>query len=323
MTKLARLLWLALAGSVLFGCQEGQASVIGPSEPFRVRNAQFFTGELPGEPPSADPPAEDQPLVTAVDLANQLVLQGQGNKSVSGRTNSLGRSVGLQLEGVGSGYWVLPTKSQDPLTGELSWSGVADFDLSIDPGIHPLRTVAFDSEGNAGRQRSTRLCVASAIPDNYNSCDPKLVPPAAVISINWDTNVDLDLEVHTPDGLVVTPKHPSTIPTGGDAGTGMPTAAAGLIDRDSNASCVIDGVRRENLVWQTEAPIGLYQIYANLFDSCRQAAVRFTISIYTAVPGDDGGSSLYLWFQRSGELLDSQVNPNHGGGLFVTEFDFQ
>lgn len=322
MTGPSPLLLLGLAVAALSGCEQGQKNLIGPSEPFRVRNAQFVSGSLPGEPPSATPPDDEQPRVTAVDLANQVVLQGQGNKTVSGRANSLSQSVGLALDDLGSGYWVLPTRSQDPLTGELTWSGVADFDLSIEPGLHPLRTVAFDLDGNPGRQTATRMCVASAIPDNYNSCDPKLAPPVAMISITWDTNVDLDLEVHTPEGLVVTPKHPSTIPLGGaDAGT--PTPAAGLIDRDSNASCVIDGVRSENLVWQTEAPLGLYQIHANLFDGCRQSAVRFTVSVYTAVPGEDGGSSLYLWFQKSGELLDSQVNPNHGGGLFVTEFDFQ
>jgi hypothetical protein len=310
-----------LVSCAFFGCNQGQENVIGPSEPFRVRNAQFIAGLLPGEAPSAEPPDETKPYVTAVELSNQVVIQGQGNKSISGRANEFTSSVGLALEGVGTGYWILPTRSQDPITQELTWSGVADFDLGIEPGLHPLLSVGLDSDGNPGRQRGTKLCVASAIPDNFNSCDPKLAPPVATIGLSWDTNADLDLEVHTPDGLIVTPKHPSTVPLG-DAGTGA-APAAGLIDRDSNASCVIDGVRRENLSWQTESPAGLYGIYANLFDGCKQPAVRFTVSIYTAVPNEAGGMSQYLWFQKSGELLDSQVNPGLGGGLFVTEFEFQ
>jgi hypothetical protein len=324
MKRLALL--LALAGLGALGCGNSQQATIGPSQPFRVRGAQFISGAFPGEPPpdAGSTAAEDgQPLVTAADLNSSVAIQGQGGKAVSGRATASSHAVGIALDELGGGYWVVPTRLLDLVTGDVTWSATLDFDRSIAPGLHPLRFVAFDENGNPGAQIAVKFCITGLVPDNLSACEPSIAPPAAVISLSWDTNVDLDLQVVTPEGVVVTPKHPSTVPPMGDAGAdaAAPSGALGTIDRDSNANCAVDGVRTENLVFQKEAPEGLYQIYASLFDSCKQPNVHFSVAVYGAEPVD-GGKQLKLYYQRGGELLDLQVNPTADRGLFVTEFSF-
>ncbi|MFZ5893693.1 MAG: hypothetical protein ACOY0T_21710 [Myxococcota bacterium] len=323
----ARLFVIVIGATLAFGaagCSQGQNSVIGPSEPFRMRgnNVQFHRGTLPGVVPVAGMSNEpsDGPSITGVDLNSLIVTQG-GSKSISGRASADAVSVGIALEGVGSGYWVVPTRSQDPITGELTWGSassgysglVADFDLGIKSGIRPLHLVAFDENNRPGVQFIQKLCVRSGVPDNLNSCEASVPPPEAVFSLSWDTNADLDLQVLTPDGLLVTPKHGSTL----DADAGTDAGVLGTIDHDSNANCVIDGARRESLVFQSEAPPSGYLFFANLHDSCKQPVVRFNMQVWLAQADEDGGKRLEMVFQRGGELLESQVNPGSGRGLFV------
>ncbi|MGC4094038.1 MAG: hypothetical protein QM756_40245 [Polyangiaceae bacterium] len=326
MSVLARVVLGAalFCASLSSACSHGQDSVVGPSESFRMRgnNVQFHPGKLPGTVPVVGMTAEpsEAPSVTAVDLNSLIVTQG-GSKSVSGRASENAVSVGIALEGEGTGYWVVPTRSQDPVTGELTWGSagtgvsglVADFDLGVKSGIRLLHLVAFDASGNAGLQFVQKLCVRSGVPDNLNSCEPSLPPPEQVITLSWDTNVDLDLQVLTPDGLLVTPKRGSTL----DSDAGTDAGVLGTIDHDSNANCVIDGTRRESLVFSTEAPPSGYQMFANLTDACKQPVVRFNLQVYVAEADDDGGKRLQLKFQRGGELLDSQVNPGSSRGLYV------
>lgn len=311
---------------VLIGCGlasvacGGQESLLGASEPFRVRGAQFMREPLPGFAPSQDsPPDSDTPLrVTRVDLGPAPVVQGQGGRALSGRISRDSTAVGLALDGYGGGYWLIPAGDVDAETGEFLYSGVVDFDSTVAPGIHYLRGVALGDNGQGGPQLTRKFCVTGAVPDNAHACDGDLPLPRAVISISWDTNADLDLQVITPAGQVVEAKHPEITTEGG-----AEPAAAGRIDRDSNANCVVDGVRRESLVWQTEAPTGLFQIYANLADACRQPVVHFKVGVYTPQTADDGSEELYLWLEKSGVLSDVQVNPGSARGLFVSEFLFQ
>ena len=210
----------------------------------------------------------------------------------------------------------MPIGPLDTQINQLSWSAIADFGFNIPPGFHPLKYVAIDGHGAAGRQQVyDKLCVANRLPDNFNSCISTRAPPAAVISLNWDTEVDLDLEVSTPDGTLVTPQNPVT-PDGN-----------GIIDRDSNANCVIDGIRYEDLVWNKQAPHGSYGIYVNLVSACKQSIVHFNVGVYTAVDAgtDASGNPLKLlqqWYSTSGELLDIQANGGSSIGLFVSDFVF-
>jgi hypothetical protein len=300
----------------LSACSDGQSQVYGPSEAFRVRNAQFITEAFPGSAPRKTP-KKGEPTVTALDLKNRVVYEGQGGKSIAGRVSRDSRAVAITLKGASDGYWVIPAGNPDPATDELAWSASTDFDLGLEPGKAELWVVAIDEDGHAGARLEKEICIASRTPDNLNSCVETAVPPQAVISLDWSANADLDLQVVAPDGKLISSKHPSTRDPDEPA-----SDADGYIDRDSNANCVIDGQRHENLIWQKEMPKGRYSIYVNLFDACRQGAVPFSVTVHTAKTTDEGSESK-LVLERFGEFVELQANPANELGTFVAEYRFR
>ena len=303
--------------------------MLGANEPLRVRSAQLIAGDLPGTPPvdagadEAGPPdAAPRPkprglVVTDIESLNRVVEPGQAAKKFSGRASDDAKAIAVRIADLGSGYWVLPIGPSDPqFPGELGFDINADFSAWIPAGTHQLRFAALDGTGKAGPQRDLELCVASKVPDNLHACDPRSPSPEAVFALSWDSDVDLDLAVVAPDGRVVDPKHPTTVPIEG----GRPGPDVGVIDRDSLAACVPDGIREENLVWQ-QRPTGSWQIYANLFDGCRKQGTRFTVVVYEA-QGDGEARALVETYRASGRMTDLDANGGSGLGLFVVEYPF-
>jgi hypothetical protein len=321
-----------LCGALLvMGCS-GQPTPSGISEPIQVRygaqNAQFRSGDLPGSRAltSQETLANVQPKLPSLTLngGGGVVRESDTGFALTGSTSSSAVAIGIRFLDLGSGYWVLPVAAQDSVFPDVFiWSATADFGANIPPGFHQLGIVAIDALGHGGTQVSAQVCVASDIPDNLNACSPSVAPPATVLSLVWDTPVDLDLRVITPSGKVVDPKHPTTAdPVDGKVD---PTAAGtGVFDTDALRDCVDTGHRRENLVWQQAPTPGRYVVYANLYDACGQSSVHFNLSINQPTPGGDGGAlQLTRTFELNGELLAVDANAGDQLGLFVTEFVVQ
>jgi hypothetical protein len=308
----------------LFACS-GEKSETGLGEPLRLRNASFKSGDLPGDLPAPVP--RSSPIVTSFETASTVVRPGQTEKGLLGRASPDAVAVGIRFADVGSGYWVFPVDGPDPQNnGELTWQSVADFGTDFAPGLHALRVVAIDGTGHAGTQRELSVCITPNIPDNLNACDPKLAPPAAVFSLSWDTPVDLDLVVVTPDGRIVDAKHPRTVappPPGPSTGVDAGATSVGTFDRDSNGGCVIDGVQRENLVFQTRPPPGSYLVYASLFDACGHAPVHFRFSLYEPeATADPKILHLIQSVEKEGVVLGIEASGGSRLGTFVTEVSF-
>ncbi len=87
-------------------------------------------------------------------------------------------------------------------------------------------------------------------------------------ALNWDTETDVDLHVIDPAGEMVFYGNPLS-------------ASGGTLDLDSNASCTIDGIQNENVIWEADnAPSGEYQIGVNYWSACDNTSVtnwRLTI----------------------------------------------
>jgi len=325
-------LLLLLAAASLLGCSS-ESLTAGITEPIRARygngrNAQFLSGELPGTPPLTDQEilngATPNAPTASLSVSLGKVHQAETGFVASGSTSSEAVAIGIRLMDAGSGYWVLPVTGLDPTKpGSYNWNATLDFGGGIEPGKHPLGVVAIDAAGHAGSQFTIPLCVLSDIPDNSSACSATDKPPFSVISLNWDTPVDLDLRVITPAGKIVDPKHPSTA----NAVDGQFNATAkgvGVFDADAERNCVHTGYRRENLVWQDAPPAGTYLVYVSLFDSCGQAAVRFNVSLNRPGPAGDGGThQLESTFSQAGELLAVDADAGAKLGLFVTEFSVQ
>ncbi|MFZ5895393.1 MAG: hypothetical protein ACOY0T_30335 [Myxococcota bacterium] len=305
----------------LVGCSSEAVSA-GYEEPVRVFNGQFHEGALPGLPPlgADDIAAGVEPLsprVTTVDGIGGILRFGDPRQAIRGRASSNAVAVAFRFEDVGSGYWIEPVRGPDALNaGEFTWSFEAQFSRALPLGRHRLLFAAVDAQGHAGTQLDVALCAGSEIPDNQNVCLPTQKPPALVISLAWDVDADVDLQVRTPDGTLVDAKHPLAKPVDGE-----PTPADGRLDLDSNAACSIDGVRRENLVFDQAAASGEYAVYANLFAGCGKPSTRFTLTVHMPAEGSEPGTFKQVEvFRNSGILLASQANGGAKLGLFVSNF---
>jgi len=281
-----------------------------------VRNGVLREGPLPGAAPGDG--GVTAPAITAAESSGALVAPGQAGKVYLGRATPEAFAVGVRLDELGTGWWMVPVGGADPsFNDELTWQLTADFAGRVAPGLHRMRFVALDAAGRGGTQRDLRVCVLPDIPDNLHACDPSIAAPDTVLSLSWDTDADLDLVVVTPDGKVVDARHPSTAAS---VGTSVPAErlrdpSTGVLDRNSNGACVLDRVRRENLVWQGPPAPGVWRVYVNLFDACRQAAARFRVGVWRR----DASGAQRETLRRDGVLTALAANGGARRGTFVAE----
>jgi hypothetical protein len=329
MSAAQRELWTLLAGGLALSSVacSGEPLTQASGQPLRVLDAQFREAALPGSRPLSNDEvntgvAPQRPTVTSTSLANALIPAGEPGRSFNGRTTPDAAAIGVRLAGLGSGYFVLPTRNADVVNdGELEWSFRAAFARDIPAGKQRLLFAAIDAGGHAGTQVELNLCISPEIPDNGNACDQATAPPALVVSLGWSEAVDLDLRVLTPNGKIVDSKHPSTESEDASGHVDPKAEGAGLIGYDSFAHCSDDGRRREDLVFQSSPPSGTYLVYANLYDACGQPGAHFDASLQRAVAGDAPDSfAVEETYHQTGELEAAQANGGAGLGLFVTSF---
>lgn len=313
-----RAAFVLVALASLAGCT-GQIQPLGLGEPIRVHGATLRRSALPG---SAD--ATEGPQVTAIETFGGVWQQGQLDRTVEGRVSDDAVAVGLEIPGLGSGWWVLPVGASDPAyPGERGWSALADVGGGLPPGLHRMRVVAIDEAGAGGAWSEIELCVVDPrVPDALNACDPSLPPPDAVIVVEWDEHVDLDLVVVTPEGKTVDERHPTTLldpPDGEDGRAILRMANVGRLDGDSLAECLPDGRSSESLTFPepTHAP-GTYLIYVNLFDACGHGSARFTVTTYRREQAGEGEYRLARGEQTTGVVLAPSANGGAGQALYVT-----
>lgn len=90
------------------------------------------------------------------------------------------------------------------------------------------------------------------------------------ISVSWSGASDVDLRVTDPAGELIYFDNPSS-------------ASGGTLDLDSNASCTIDGVNSENIVWPAgHAPHGDYQVTLVYHDDCGVARSDYVVTVAMA-----------------------------------------
>jgi hypothetical protein len=333
--------WRAIGALSLWAAAcEGQRPSVLPDEPFQVVGGQFFAGALPGTPPwvsldgGQQDPAElsHRTIITTgetISAPTLPLLPGAAGEAFSGFATTDTAAIGVAVKDMGTGYWVVPAGGPVAMHPGVQWGFQANFNPDDPPGPHILRFVAIDGSGSAGRQIEATVCIDSTVPDNRQACLPGQVPPAAVISLRWDDNFDLDLHVVTPDGTDINPRH-SVVPS--DAGVpprGSPatlcssssmTISHACIDRDSLANCVPDGLRQEDVILTDSPAPGPYRIYVDPFAPCGQAAVRFTVTVY-ALAGTCPSCGLVRTFTQSGELLSFQVTGGAMAGLFIQQIE--
>lgn len=295
---------------LLLACQ-GPPS--GASEAFQVRDATFVEGDLPADETATEP------AITYAAAPGFVATQGRGNLGYSGLASPDAWSVAITFPGVSTGYWVRPVGPEDfTQDGDRTFSFTIDLGRDVPYGLDTIEIVALDGQDRPGPVYASSLCVLPDYADgDYAVCTEGIPPQHTIVSLRWDTAVDLDLKVVTPDGKTVDAKHPTTAIDADEDGELDEDVVTGTLTRDSNANCDIDGFQLESLVFVDEPPAGTYRVYASLFSACHAAYTTFSASLYQRVDADDGTWTVEETELPHGELLAVQADTD-SLGTFVT-----
>jgi hypothetical protein len=232
------------------GACKGVPSDEGRDASLQLEGARFVRGEWPA--------VEDGPSIVSASLS-QRASAGQVRGALAGELDRSALAVAIGMES-DRGYWIL--RAGVPLASAPSFP---TFQAGF--GLAPLlpsgpRNVAFravDGEGRFGPPVVRTIAIDA------------LAPPKGrlVISLSWNNEADLDLHVTLPNGIVIYKRNPSEHePPPPSAGPASGPVDGGRLDRDSNAGCVFDGQRSENVVWTEAPPRGHYQVRVDTFSLC-------------------------------------------------------
>jgi hypothetical protein len=305
---LASSLIAGLALGAGLGCG-GASPLSGITANLRVANAQFVTGALAADTTAMGPQASQ------VALPNTTVFAGQQNLAANGAVEG-GSTVLIGL-GDDIGYWIVPATTIDAiLPNAFDFSAQLTFSPLIPLGQHPLIFRGVASDGTVGPALVYQMTVSGYQP-----------PPAGalVVTLEWDTESDMDLHVDVPN-----PADPSTpIEIWYKAAVGLPPrgpadppftadqiAAAGYLDFDSNAACLIDGRRQENVIFPTgqTPPSGQYTVRVDANSLCGQPDAQWQVTAGTA---DGTQLGFAQW-----EATDADTRGAHTVGSGRLAFDF-
>lgn len=267
----------------------------------RIEGAQLVESNLPA--------AAGGPAITLLSLPSRRVTPGFAGYAVSGRAAQGSFAIHVALEG-DDGHWVLPVGLPDDVyPNERHWDAILSFSAKLPAGDTAVSVVATDREGRAGELVQSTLTAAVA-----TSTAPLQV------TLSWNVQADVDLHVVTPDGIDISAKNPNAYAPPKPGEPPAPPDAWRLgarLDLDSNAGCVIDGVRRERIEWPLAPAPGPYAVYVDLFSGCGTTATSFRVEVSL------NGETLR---QASGTLyeFDARTHPLGPGappGALVTSFE--
>lgn len=272
----------ALVALVLLAGCDGVSSDFGLDAEMLVTGAQFVRGAMPGD--------VGGPSVVALDLSSNSVAAGEIEKPLRGSLDPEATAAAIGLEG-DVGYWIVPTGLAD-----VAAPGFPTFDVTLAfaedlrAGERELVVRAVDAEDRFGASE-TRTLTASGLP---------FPEGALVVSLAWDREADLDVHVEIPGGGVIW--------------KGDIVDAGGMLDFDSNAGCVVDGRRREYVIWKDPPPPGHYVVRVDAFSLCAESFANWKVDVRLA------GESLGRAEGESG-VTDTHFPHDRGAGVLALDFD--
>jgi hypothetical protein len=278
-------------------CSNGVRADTGDDAFMRIAGAQFFRGPMP-EGSSAGP------SVAQLSLINNNIWAGLADDPLSGSLSptATAAAIGLARD---VGYWIVPAGVPSVATpGDPSFSATAEFSQGIILGSYTLVVRAVDTQGTFGPPASQILVAESSPTDAPATGD-------LVVTLTWDTESNLDLHVIDPSGVeIYWDNQSSQPPFSFDQSDG---GSYGYVDYDSNANCVIDGLRREDAIWSNPPPSGDYIVRVDAASLCGENMANWNVRVVV-----DGTAIA----QAAGVALDADTIGSHGTGAGVTALRF-
>ena len=294
----------ALLGALgaLLGC-DGASSDPGLEAWMRIRGAQYVEGSL------SEAPGAERPLVSGLSPLFDVARRAPA-VSLAGTVSEEATGVLVGLRG-DRGHWILrPTGADLVNQFPSSFAGVASFSAETPLGAQVLLARGVARDGTVGPVAQAALSIT----------DAPAATGALVVSLDWDSESDLDLRVIAPDTRgnpieIWTKRRLSTgkVPPGEPKPDAAEIAMAGELDFDSNAQCVIDGRRQENITWKQAPPVGAYTVRVDAFSLCGEASARWRVRAFL------GGA---LVGQAQGQMTDWDTRGDHAAGAGLTVLSF-
>lgn len=283
------------AALLLTGCGGSSDSGLAPSDlptlelrglvsSFNVAGVEAST--RPGQPPlSGSGPIIDVQANNTV--VNGGTLPATIVAAVPFQTVYLyvaGRSVGLASEAVGGvdGFYELrlPSAQREAAT-------LLTIPQSIPLSDLDLRFAVADATGVVGPfvRLATRVTIVGT--------------GDVQVTLSWNSAADVDLHVIDPSGEEVYWDNPQV-------------RSGGTLDLDSNAGCVTDGVRNENITWPTgRAPRGTYTVRVDYWSNCGADRTDYTVRVNI-------GNNVQIF---SGNFTGTGDQGGAGSGRLITTFE--
>jgi hypothetical protein len=288
---------ILVVAALLVGCA-GRSADPGVAADLQVAGGTFARGALPA--PSSGP------AVQALQFSDAHVFAGESNRPLLGALDPSATAVLLALDG-DRGYWIVGAGVPATDAPTLPTFDVRlGFSRSIASGSRQLVAEAVDAAGRVGPPLRQTIDVSGAT----------LPGGPLVVHLLWKDDADLDLHVVDPDGVEIFSRHPSGYRAPPPPALPDPNgpANAGLLDGDSNASCVIDGRNQENVVWKVAPASGHYIVRVDAASLCGLTYADWRVE--QVVDGNVVASA-------SGEAIDADTRGAHdaGAGRTALEFD--
>lgn len=295
-SKALRLLvLLASVCAALVAC-EGVRADEGRDALIQVERGQFFREPMP------DGQAGPRVITSTVRERSRA---GRVHQSAVGDLERSSMAVAVGIAG-DVGYWVVPAKLPNATAPDLP-----TFDLEF----------AISRVGSGPRELVFRAVDASrrfgpplVRPLNIFADEP---PGRLVVSLGWNNRADLDLHLVLPSGIEIFKRNPTEYErppaSAGPVPIGTPTDG-GVLDRDSNAQCVADGRRAENVIWTEAPPTGHYIVRVDTYSLCGEPSAYWRVAVRL-----DGA----IIKEAAGTSTDYDVRfpHNRGGGVLALDFD--
>jgi hypothetical protein len=289
------------------GCG-GASSDPGLNALMRATGAQYAPGELMEDMGAAGP------TVDAISTNSTTVKPGLPARSLTGSASSTATAVLVGLSG-DDAHWIVPMGIEDSeQVGNYTFQTTLSFSSDLPAGPRNLVFRAVDAGGQLGASRLLPIKVPLSLPSG-----------ALVVSLQWDTEADLDLHLQVPNAadptmpLIVWSRAPLALPS-----DPKPTAdavmTAGQLDGDSNSGCIIDGRRQEDVVFPVAPapapPTGDYVVRVDAPSMCGQGVARW--HALAVVDGDVDNPA----GEAFGQVTDFDASRAHAASSGVIAFTF-